>query len=40
MFPDRRGDLLGVPSRGNDCVTSGQRGLGDVDAQATAGAGD
>jgi hypothetical protein len=40
MFPDGRADLLGVPSRGDDCVTSGQRRLGNVDAQATAGAGD
>jgi hypothetical protein len=40
MFPDGRADLLCVPSRGDDCVTSGQRRLGNVDAQATAGAGD
>jgi hypothetical protein len=40
MFSNRRGDLLGVPSRGDDRVTSGERRLGNVDAQAAAGAGD
>jgi hypothetical protein len=40
MLPNRRADLLGVPSSGDDRVISRQRGLGDVDAQATAGAGD
>ena len=40
VFSDRRADLLGVSSGGDDRVTSGQRGLGDVDPQAAAGAGD
>ena len=37
---ERRGDLLGVAAGGDDRVTGGQGGLGDVDAQAAAGAGD
>ncbi len=36
----RRADLLGVAAGGDDRVTGGQGGLGDVDAQAAAGAGD
>ena len=37
---EHEGDLLGVTAGGNDCVTGGQGGLGDVDAHAAAGAGD
>ena len=40
ILTDCRADLLGVPSRSDDRMTSGQRGPGDVDAQAAAGAGD
>ena len=40
LLSDRSTDLPGVPSGGDDLVTSGQRSLGDVDAQTAAGAGD
>ena len=37
---ERLGDGVGVAAGGHDVVAGGQRGLGDVDAQAAAGAGD
>ena len=37
---ERLGDGGGVAAGGHDVVAGGQRGLGDVDAQAAAGAGD
>ena len=40
MCSERGGDLLGVAAGGDDGVTGGQGGLGDVDAHAAAGAGD
>ena len=40
VLADRRADLLGVAAGGDDRVTGGQGGLGDVDAHAAAGAGD
>ena len=40
MCSERGGDLLGVAAGGDDRVTGGQGGLGDVDAHAATGAGD
>ena len=40
VVSDRRRDLPGVAAGGDDGVAGGQCGLGDVDAQATACAGD
>ena len=40
VVADRRRDLRGIAAGGDDGVAGGQGGLGDVDAQATARAGD
>jgi hypothetical protein len=40
MGAQRRGDAFGIAAGGDDGVTGGERGSGDVDAQTAPGAGD